>query len=336
MPQLVERRENIKAVFPLAENLVINEGGRLVCNGKSLPLESMSAYRCSNDFLSIIESGHIDIFDKDLVLRRTVRDKRINYEAAGIETFTADDFGLFINSEMLAFQEGKIVNVTKDFNGKLLSPSVRLNYLSARFSDITAFRCSSLADDKTYFEFRCKSDQTIVSNYVVHNNSLLFPVVTQNTKIAIVKLDLLSGKIVWKEPVERSSFNVNSTKSKLYSLALTSETNGKVRYQIIDVEAPSVEVGDSDDYSSNNKIYTPHWLPYLYGDHLYFADNRYPFRGGRPDDPVRFGRMNIHTKRIDLAEMITASPESQIMEIVEHQGCVYVRNADDELFCYQL
>lgn len=336
MPQLVERREKINAIFPLGGNLVINEGDRLVCNGKSIPLESTNGYRNHNDFLSVIKSGHIDVFDKDLVLRRTVRDKRINHEAAGIETFTADDFALFINSEMVAFQEGEIVNVTQEFNGKLLSPSVRLNYLSPQFSDVTAFRCSSLADDKTHFEFRCRSDQTIVSNYVVHNTSLLFPVVTQNTTLDIVKLDLLSGEIMWQHPIERSSFNVNSTNSKLYSFAVTSDTNGKARYQIIDVETPLVEVGDCDDYSTNNRIYTPHWLPYLYGDHLYFADNRYPFRGGKPDDPVRFGRMNVHTKRISFAEMITVSPESQIVEIVEHQGFVYVRNANDELFRYQL
>jgi hypothetical protein len=117
---------------------------------------------------------------------------------------------------------------------------------------------------------------------------------------------------------------------------VTRQTNGKARYQVIDVETPAVEVGDSDDYSTNNNIYTPHWLPYLYGDQLYFADNRYGFTGGRTDDPVRFGRMNIHTKRIDFAEMIIVSPESQIMEIVEHQGCVYVRNTNDELFRYQL
>jgi hypothetical protein len=336
MIEATDHRKSIFAIFEIGGNLIFNEGTQLTTNGKTLPIELPNSYRFGHGLISTISSGRLEIHDPNFSLLRTLKDKRINPENTGVETFSSDDFGLFRfidTNELEAYRGGKKVSETKDFWGKLLSSSVRLNFNPGTFDNPTYFRCSDLSDEKTFFEFTCKPGQEIIQHFVLHDRSLLFPIVTNN-KIQFIKLDVASGKILSESAAESATFNTDNEQLKLISFWATTNSNQKGRYQIVDVRSAGIEVGDTSELPIVKNIYTPQHLQYLYGNHMYFADNRRSYDD--KIDPVRFGRMDLRTKKIDFVQEISLSPTTQISEIVEHEGHVYVRNLDNELFTYKL
>jgi hypothetical protein len=337
MTEPVDHRTSIHAIFEVGGNLIVNEGDRLTTRGKALPIELINSYRFGRGLICIISSGQVDIYDGGFSLLRSHKDKRITSENTGVEAFTSDDFAIFRfieTNELEVFLGGKKVSEIKDFWGKVISPSVRVNFKPGTFKNPDYFRCSDLADGKTFFEFTCQSGQEIIPNFVLRDDKLFFPLLV-NGNIQLIALEVTSGKILWQSPADSATFNMDESQSTLVSFTARTNANGKGRYQIVDLITPAIEVGDTSDLLIDQNIYTPQHFQYLYGNHIYFADNRHSF-SGKKLTPVRFGRMNITTKEIDLLQEVTASPKSPISEIVEHDGHVYVRNLDNELFTYKL
>jgi hypothetical protein len=339
MIRKVDYKRSVNAIFLVDDALVVDEGPALVAGNRKLMLNMTNGYRHGNGVLSILDNGSISLYDKNFSLLRTVSDPTFTVENAGIEAFTGDEFVIFRfikANHIFIYQGGKMVSETENFWGKVVSPAIRLNYREGTWDNPTYFRCSDMADAKTYFEFQCGEGEEVIRQYVHVDDSLFFPMVTKDG-LRLMEVDVRSGVTLWNPKIEFGSFNVDIDQRHLVSVGSTANDR-KLRYQIVDLRNRTVAMGIANELITEHNVRTPHYLQHLYGNYMYFAENRRSYTGKKPN-PVRFGRMNLLTKSIDvieeITEEITQTPGSQILQIIEHEQRIYVRNLEDELFIYE-
>jgi hypothetical protein len=338
MMKNIERLDTVYAIFKIGRSVFINNGKFLLGKNGSLHIKELNSYRQGNGYISTISRGEIQIYDEELKLLSRIIDEDIDLESSGIEVINDSTYVTFKTTDTTTasfYINNKKLGETKNFWGKILNASYRLNFKENTFDNPNYFRCSDLLDSITYFQFQCNKDEVVIDNFHVWNENLVFPMVRTN-QLYIRMLNLQDGKLMWEEKISYSYFTINE-KGLLVSVWGNdgSYPEKPRQYQIIDLEKRSIDIGIPKGIGPFYNVNTPSHLQLLYGYKFYFSDNRDSSAGEKPN-PVRVGCFNIKTKSVDFIYELNESPISPISEIIENEGKLYVRNASNELFIFEL
>jgi len=338
MMKNIERLDTVYAIFKIGRSVFINNGKFLLGKRGSLHIEELNSYREGNGYISTISRGEIQIYNEELKPLGKIIDNDIDLESSGIEVINDSTYVTFKTTDTTTasfYINNRKVKETKNFWGKILNASYRLNFKENTFDNPNYFRCSDLLDSTTYFEFQCNKDEVVIDNFHVWNENLVFPMVRTN-QLYIRMLSLQDGKLMWEEKIRSSYFTTNEIDLLVSVWGNDGTYPEKARqYQIINLEKGSVDIGVPKGVGPFYNVNTPRHLRLLYGNKLYFSDNRHSFAGEKPN-PVRVGCFNIKTKSVDFIYEINESPTSPISEIIENEGKLYIRNVNNELFIFEL
>lgn len=334
----VDQLSAIYAVFKIGDSVFINDGKFLIGKNKKQRIDTLNSYRYSNGYIGIISKGEIRIYDEELKLLTRVVDKDIDFETSGVEIFSDDAYVVFKTVDVtnaLIFINNKKAGEAKNFWGRFLNASYRLNFKEDTFDRPSYFRCSDLLDTKTYFEFQCHANEKVIDNFYVWRQKLIFPLV-RNNQLYLVMLNIQTGVIEWEVKIVNPNFMIDK-RGLMVSVWGSDGSYPETprQYQMISLENRSVDIGVPKGSGPFYNVSTPQHLQLLQGDKLYFSDNRNSFSGEKPN-PVRVGCFDTGSKTVEFLYEITESPLSPISEIIESDGKLYLRNANNELFIFTL
>ncbi|UII31945.1 hypothetical protein LVD17_27020 [Fulvivirga ulvae] len=206
-----------------------------------------------------------------------------------------------------------------------------MNFKAWAFDEIDYFRCSNILDNGTYFEYQCLPQETILPSIFKWTDKIVFTLLREG-KFLLTVLNYLSGEKVWEQEISHPIYSLSLARGLLVSIWSNNQLSN---YQIVNLDQRKIESGVPANTVFFHNVQTPHHLDLLFGDRFYFADNRDSY-AGEQKNAVKVGFLNIADKRIEFIHEFHESPTSPLSEIVEHNGLLYVRNADDELFIMEV
>ncbi|WP_146151607.1 hypothetical protein [Dyadobacter jiangsuensis] len=222
-------------------------------------------------------------------------------------------------------REGKEI-YQNGFIGKILNSSFRLNFNERERNTPRNFRCSDLLDEHTYWEYDC-GEGYIAGRFYMWNEKLVFSK-SKGADVQLILIDMPTGIVDWEVEIPYGSFFFDEQNGMLTSVWGSKKEGGE--FQIIHLDKRLVEIGRLEDF--NMEYVRVNWqTQYLENNKYYFTETVYTTSNERPR-PIKFGRFDIETKKIDFLQEVPGSAGHQFAQVIYHDSKLYLRSSANELF----